>query len=184
MNNNCKFVSLNEASLGRVYQHVTGEKNVTKWGMITAYRYANTPAENKALNKKLESDLRSLGYGFFKVEGHWVECQDANKSYQDCPKDQLHDVAEESLFVPDITSAHIHKLGNKYGQDAVIYGDAKKVILIFKDSNVESIGKFSPGKIQQAYSKLKDGKTFVFESTKKKILENRNKLIDLLSNHF
>ena len=183
MEKRCQVVKLDEASLGRVLQHVQGKKNVKNWGMMTAYRYANTPNQNKKLNKQLESELRKLGYGFFKVEGHWVECQDGNLSYEDCPKNLLKDAIEESLFVPNITAKEIHKLGKKYGQDAVIFGGEEtkgNATLIFKDGKVENIGKFSPNKIQQAYSKLKGGKTFVFNPEQPKVSDDETKLMDLI----
>ena len=113
MEKGCKIVRLDEASLGRVLQHIQGKKNVKNWGMMTAYRYINTPNQNKKLNKQLEAELRALGHGFFKVEGHWVECQDGNLSYNDCPPNLLKDAIEESLFVPNITAKQIHKLGKK-----------------------------------------------------------------------
>ena len=183
MEKRCQIVKLDEASLGRVLQHVQGKKNVKNWGMMTAYRYANTPNQNKTLNKKLEGELRKMGHGFFKVEGHWVECQDGNLSYEDCPKNLLKDAIEESLFVPNISVKEIHKLGKKYGQDAVIFGGEQtkgNATLIFKDGKVENIGKFSPNKIQQAYSKLKGGKTFVFNPEEPKVSDDETKLIDLM----
>jgi hypothetical protein len=183
MEKRCQVVKLDEASLGRVLQHVQGKKNVKNWGMMTAYRYANTPNQNKKLNKELEGELRKMGHGFFKVEGHWVECQDGNLSYEDCPKNLLKDAIEESLFVPNISAKEIHKLGKKYGQDAVIFGGEQtkgNATLIFKDGKVENIGKFSPNKIQQAYSKLKGGKTFVFNPEEPKVSDDETKLIDLM----
>jgi hypothetical protein len=183
MEKRCQIVKLDESSLGRVLQHVQGKKNVKNWGMMTAYRYANTPNQNKTLNKKLEGELRKMGHGFFKVEGHWVECQDGNLSYEDCPKNLLKDAIEESLFVPNISAKEIHKLGKKYGQDAVIFGGEQtkgNATLIFKDGKVENIGKFSPNKIQQAYSKLKGGKTFVFNPEEPKVSDDETKLIDLM----
>lgn len=183
MEKGCKVVRLDEASLGRVLQHIQGKKNVKNWGMLTAYRYINTPNQNKKLNKQLEGELRKMGHGFFKVEGHWVECQDGNLSYDDCPKDLLKDAIEESLFVPNISAKEIHKLGKKYGQDAVIFGGEQtkgNATLIFKDGKVENIGKFSPNKIQQAYSKLKGGKTFVFKPEEPKVSDDETKLMHLL----
>ena len=183
MEKGCKVVRLDEASLGRVLQHIQGKKSVKNWGMLTAYRYVNTPNQNKKLNKQLEAELRSSGHGFFKVEGHWVECQDGNLSYEDCPKDLLKDAIEESLFVPNISAKEIHKLGKKYGQDAVIFGGEQtkgNATLIFKDGKVENIGKFSPNKIQQAYSKLKGGKTFVFKPEEPKVSDDETKLMHLL----
>ena len=183
MEKRCKVVRLDEASLGRVLQHIQGKKNVKNWGMLTAYRYVNTPNQNKKLNKELETELRAMGHGFFKVEGHWVECQDGNLSYSDCPPNLLKDAIEESLFVPNISAKEIHNLGKKYEQDAVIFGGEQtkgNATLIFKDGKVENIGKFSPDKIQQAYSKLKGGKTFVFQPEEPKVSDDETKLMDLM----
>jgi hypothetical protein len=183
MEKRCKVVRLDEASLGRVLQHIEGKKSVKNWGMLTAYRYANTPNQNKTRNKELEAELRAMGHGFFKVEGHWVECQDGNLSYEDCPPNLLKDAVEESLFVPNISAKDIHKLGKKYEQDAVIFGGEQtkgNATLIFKDGKVENIGKFSPDKIQQAYSKLKGGKTFVFQPEEPKVSDDETKLMDLM----
>lgn len=159
--------TMDEASLTRAYQHVVQQK-VPSWGVMTAYRYANSPKENRMRNKQLESDLRGMGLGFFKVEGHWQECQDSSLNYIDCPKDKLQDSVEESLFVPNISAEQIHQLGKKYEQDAVIYGGKDtngNANLIFKNGEKEDIGSFQPGKIEQAYSKLKGGRTWVFKQT-------------------
>lgn len=161
---------LDEASLNRAYQHVV-EKKVPSWGMMTAYRYANTRQENKKMNKDLEKDLRSLGYGFFKVEGHWQECQDDKLNYVDCPESQLQDSVEESLFIPKISKEHVDMLGKKYGQDAVVYGGPEtkgNASLLFKSGGEQNIGKFNPGKVEQAFSKIKGNKTFVFNDKKQK----------------
>jgi hypothetical protein len=173
-----KPYKLDEASLARAYQHVV-EKKVPSWGMLTAYRYANTKKENIQANKALEADLRSKGYGFFKVEGHWQECQDSNLNYVDCPKDKLQDSIEVSLFVPNMKKADAKSLCKKYEQDAVIYGgeDTKgDAHLIFKNGSEDNIGKFQPGKVEQAYSKFKGGKTFVFGKEKKKEVEPKKDL--------
>ncbi len=109
-----------------------------------------------------------MGYGFFKVEGHWQECQDPNLNYVDCPKEKLQDSVEESFFVPNISKQEIADLGKKFDQDAVIYGGKEtkgNAALIFKNGEMEDIGTFQPGKIEQAYSKLKGGKTWVFKKT-------------------
>ena len=109
----CGPFMMDEASLSRAYQHVV-EKKSESWGMATAYRYANSKKENLAANKRLEQDIRKMGYGFFKVEGHWQECQDPNINYTDCPKDKLRDSTEESLFVPNIKKEEMEKcISNK-----------------------------------------------------------------------
>lgn len=173
-----KPYKLDEASLARAYQHVV-EKKVSSWGMLTAYRYANNKKQNQDANKKLEKDLRTKGYGFFKVEGHWQECQDSNLNYTDCPKDKLQDSIEVSLFVPGMKKEDAKSLCKKYEQDAVIYGgeDTKgDAHLIFKNGTEDNIGKFQPGKVEQAYSKFKGGKTFVFGKEKKKEVEPKKDL--------
>jgi hypothetical protein len=173
-----KPYKLDEASLARAYQHVV-EKKVPSWGMLTAYRYANTKKENQAANKALEADLRGKGYGFFKVEGHWQECQDSSLNYVDCPKDKLQDSIEVSLFVPAMTKEDAKSLCKKYEQDAVIYGGKETkgdAHLIFKNGSEDNIGKFQPGKVEQAYSKFKGGKTFVFGKEKKKEVEPKKDL--------
>jgi hypothetical protein len=165
---NCKIHNLDEASLSRVMQHVEQQKNVNSWGIMTAYRYLNTPKENRELNKKLESDLRSKGLGFFKIEGRWRECTDTNLNYHNCPDDKLKDSIEQSLFVPNISIKDAHELGKKYDQDSVLYaGDQTKgnAFLIYRDGHTENMGKIHPNTIQQAYSKMKGGpkNTFTFK---------------------
>jgi hypothetical protein len=158
---------LDEASLSRAYQH-TVEKKVPSWAMMTAYRYANNKKENEAKNKEMEKDLRSLGYGFFKVEGHWQECQDEKLNWVDCPKSQLQDSVEQSLFVPGISKKHAQALCKKYEQDAVVYGGKDtegNAHLLFKNGGEQNIGEFRTGKVEQAFSKIKGNKTFVFKKS-------------------
>ena len=159
----CGPFMMDEASLSRAYQHVV-EKKSPSWGIVTAHRSIHSKKENESRNKQLEKDLRGMGYGFFKMEGHWQECQDSNIDYKDCPKDQLKDATETSLFVPGIKENEIAGLCKKYDQDSVIYGDTKKdhTKLIFKNGAEDDIGKFHPNKISQAYSKFKGGSTFSF----------------------
>ena len=114
-----KYYKLDEASLGRVYQHVMGDKNVKSWGMVTAFRSLNTPKQNRQLNKKLEAQIRAKGLGFFKVEGYWRECQDSDVNYADCPQEKLKDSVETTFFVPNISMKDIHNFGKKYNQDSV-----------------------------------------------------------------
>jgi len=98
MEKECRVVKLTEASLGRVLQHIQGKKNVKSWGVVTAYRYGNTPAENKLANKNLADKIRAEKLGFFEMEGHWQECQDKRVNYFDCPKDKLVDSTEISCL--------------------------------------------------------------------------------------
>lgn len=164
-----RFHKLDEASLARAYQHVV-DKKVPNWGMATAYRYSNTPKENQKLNKQLEADIRAKGLGFFKIEGHWRECQDPNIKYADCPSDKMIDSVEETLFIPNASKEFMASIAKKYNQDAVVYGgnDTKgNATLIFRDGGMESIGKFHPQQTAQAFSKFKNKeRTFLFQKGK------------------
>jgi len=80
---------LNEASLGRVYQHVVSNPKMKNWGVVTASRGELSKAENKKRNKELEADLRKMGYGFVHVDGMWQECRKPDTEYKDCPDDMM-----------------------------------------------------------------------------------------------
>ena len=156
---------INEASLGRVYQHVT--KNASEsFAIITAFRGGFSKQENISRNKSLEGNVRSLGLGFFKVKGYWVECSDSSLDYDSCPEDKKVPVVETSLFIPNISQKDAVRLGKLYDQDAIIYQGKEtndKVELISKSGKtLAKLGEFSPNKIKQAYTKVK-GKSFTFE---------------------
>ena len=155
------YDKLNEASLGRMCQYlITSER----FAIITPWCGNNTEKENLTLFEKLQNEIRSLGYGFVKLRGHWRKCQDDNIPYDKCPNDKLVDSIEPSLFIPKITLKEVKRLTKKYEQDASIYGGPEtngNVVLIYKDGKQENIGKFHPAKIAQAYSKV-CGKSFVF----------------------
>ena len=160
---------INEASLGRIYQHVVSNPKMKNWGVVTASRGELTPAENKQRNKELENDLRKLGYGFVHVDGMWQECRKPDTEYKDCPDDMKVPTEEKSLFIPNISQEHIQSLGKKYQQDSVLFADDKAkangeaTFIDSKSGESFNIGKFSPGKIAQGYSKMKGGKVFTFE---------------------
>jgi hypothetical protein len=160
---------INEASLGRIYQHVVSNPKMKNWGVVTASRGELTPAENKQRNKELENDLRKMGYGFVHVDGMWQECRKPDTEYKDCPDDMKVPTEEKSLFIPNISQEHIQSLGKKYQQDSVLFADDKAkangeaTFIDSKSGEAFNIGKFSPGKIAQGYSKMKGGKVFTFE---------------------
>jgi len=156
--------ALNEASLSRVYQHVKKAKKKS-FGILTSWRAGNSKRENLADFKRLAGEVRSLGLGFFKLIGHWKECQDPTVDYAKCPPDQLQDTKEPALFVPGISLKDVKRLGAKYEQDAVVYGGPDtdgKVMLIPRGGSMSSLGSFSPNKIAQAYSRVR-GRPFTFE---------------------
>lgn len=162
---------LNETSLSRVWQHF--ENPETKVAILTAFRgrHDYNPdltqdeiyVKNVERNKKLAGELRGLGYGFFFVDGHWIENQGTEHEIS---------VKEDSIFVIGSSKdqkfiENIHKLGNNYNQDAVLVKDNLGARLIFKDGSEKPLGGIKPGKLGDAYTKLRTNKssnTFVFEA--------------------
>jgi hypothetical protein len=153
------------ASLENIYKHVenlTG--NSETFGIVTSWRAANSPADNKKDFHSLKGLLKSWGLGWINLEGHWQECQDPNMPYNECPPELLKNTVEPSLFVPSLSKEQALRIALTFEQDAVIWGKDHKAFLIFKDKSEQPIGKFSPNKISQAYSKIKGtNSTFIFE---------------------
>ena len=152
---------INEATFSKLYRNMQ-DKTV---GILTAYRLGNSSRVNKERNKELEKDLRSYGLGFNKVTSFYKEYGEDKVSqevtfvvYTDKDKEWLKDV--------------LVKLGDEYDQDTIIVVDKDNGAFLIgatgKDVNYpkgkeEYIGRFTPSKIAEIYSKMgKD--TFVFES--------------------
>jgi hypothetical protein len=159
---------LDEESMGRIYQHVVSNPKTKSWAVITASRGENTPAENARKNKQLEDDLRKMGLGFVHADGMWRECKNRSIEYKDCPEELRVPSPEKVLFIPNIPKDKAVALGKKYEQDSVLFADEKtkekgEANYIDSKSGEEfNIGKFTPGKIAQGYTKMKGGKVFTF----------------------
>jgi hypothetical protein len=146
---------LNEASLGRVYQHIKKEK-VASWAILTSYRDDNTDAKQKSDFKRLQQQIRSANLGFFKLVGHGQE-EDKDGNIQS--------VKEPSVFIPGISYDLATKLMDEYNQFAIVFSGPEtkdKIALVEKGGKQTDLGGFKPQKIAQFYSKVK-GKSFVFE---------------------
>ena len=79
-----------EFSMNRALHHFSSGDG---FAMLSASRSEHTPEENNAASKELEKHLRSIGKGFHKVEGGYVE-QTAQGPKQ---------VKERSYFVPGVS---------------------------------------------------------------------------------
>lgn len=143
--------SINEASLGRIWQHLTSPR---AFAMLTAFRAGNSKKENRKRNKELTSAIREAGYGYFPIEGHYPELPDNDTSgsgeesnferlsdvftsgvrrnlhtEEDDDYDNAIDVTEESFFVIDDKNDPVRfreimtSLGAKFGQDSIFYKD-------------------------------------------------------------
>jgi hypothetical protein len=156
---------LDEAGLSRILSHIE-KRNI---GFITAFRGGSaTPlAQNRALNRQLQTEIRQAGFGYLRVVGSWPENEGT-------PEER--EVVEESFLV--IGSARddsgnlrgfLKKTGAKYHQDAVIYKPwnttTPYLIFMSNPNKLEPIGTFSlnPQNIGKMYSKFK-GHKFVFHS--------------------
>lgn len=152
---------LNETTLSRVTSHFKSARPVA---ILTAFRGSNTYEDNVKLNKQLASSIKSAGYGYVYVDGHWVE-KDGNN---------IDDTSEDSILIignevdDGKLKGLVTKWMKKYDQDGVLFkaeGEGQEMTILYSDGRVETIGKFSPNKIAQAYTKLRGrGKrSFVFE---------------------
>lgn len=136
------------------------------FAMLTAFRGQYSREENLVRNKRLASDLRSAGFGFWVVDGFWIENQGT--------PEEAH-VAEDSFFVSapaasktgkDFASS-ILKLAAAYEQEGVLLkiGDGPVQAVDVSSGEGTDIGKFTPEKIAGAYSRIRRrNQTFVFES--------------------
>lgn len=142
---------ITEASLSRIFHHVdVGEG----FALLSAGRSENSSAENSKNHGLLRQDIRSGGFGYIQTVGHWTETLD------DGTKEP---VEEMSIFVPKMPPEEALKLGEKYGQEAVIYGDETGIYYLWVGGEKEKIGdRMSVKVVNDAYSKLK-GKPFTFE---------------------
>lgn len=161
---------IHEASIKRVESHIKRDASKS-FGIITSFRGGKTKKENLANNKKLGNMIRSLNLGFFKLDGHWNECTDSSIDYKDCSDENKEVQREPSYFIPNISREQIVKLAKKFEQDSVVYSgeDTRGIELISKSGQtLDKLGKFTPNKVAQAFSKVK-GKSFVFEGFQLKL---------------
>lgn len=153
---------IKEASLSRVWQHAESDRPIA---LLTAFRGEYDREENVRRNKELAATIRKMGYGFFFVDGYWIENQGT--------PEEVH-VSEDSLFViaPEGTDekfrAQMIELGAKYNQDGVLVKDKDGAKVYTSDGSVMfDVGTLRPGKAGEIYTRLRNNKksnTFVFEN--------------------
>jgi len=152
---------LTETTLSRLWKHANN-KNIPV-SIITAFRSENTNKENLQRNKVLAAKVKNAGYGYFFLEGHWIE----NTGTEDEVK-----VKESSIFIVGNNNDNGRLVGlikqfiNDYEQEAAIIKREGMDIfeLIYNNGKVEKIGKLKPNNIDNIYSKIRRGnKTFIFE---------------------
>lgn len=164
-----------ESRLTRVWQMAKRPDEV--FAIISAFRHENTPEVNQQQTEDLKSDIRNAGFGYWPVEGHWIE---------DLGKADAIPVIEDSFFVsaPNNMEDREQKLwdftmqaGKDYFQEGVtikVAGDEKPYKIIDPTTgDVVDYGggdgplefaEFHPDKIAKSLSKLRDGHTFTFDN--------------------
>ncbi len=89
-------------------------KNYASWGFITAWNPLSkelSQAENKKRNASLEYQLKKQGYVYFSAEGK-------GKTWQ-----------ETSFFVLGISLHDVWALGQRYEQNAVLFGEHEAALI-------------------------------------------------------
>ena len=106
---------VNEASLGRIYQHINDDK---PFAAMTAFRKSSSKKENLQNNKVLKSLVKSADFGFVEVIGSYPEPQDDGEVVV---------VKENSIFIfgkrsddEEVLKKLVKQLGKKYEQDSVL----------------------------------------------------------------
>ena len=116
---------VNEASLGRIYQHIKDDK---PFAAMTAFRKSSSEKENLRNNKVLKTLVRSANFGFVEVVGSYPEPQDDGEVVV---------VKENSIFIfgkhsddEEVLKKLVKQLGKKYEQDSVLFKySSGKVVL-------------------------------------------------------
>lgn len=152
---------VNEASLGRIWQYT---KSGRPYAIFTAFRGEYTYKQNVERNTIAVAELRKNGFGYFFVDGNFVENAGTENEIF---------VKEDSIFTnaePDDEDRFrdlIISLGRKFNQDAVLIVDSNGANLYDKSGNViMNLGEIKLGKMGDIYTKLRPehkNKTFVFE---------------------
>ena len=147
--------SINEASLGRLFQHIGKDFIV----FITSDRQVLDKSENSKRRKELEKYIRLTGFGYNKVVGSYKE-------------EETGDTKKENSFVvygkdeKDMLKV-FKRLGEKYEQDSSLFIDLEgnAYLLYTYGSNKgekDKLGKFRVGIVGDYYSTI-GKKGFRFE---------------------
>lgn len=135
-------------SLSRLWKH-------SKKGFITmsAFRGNFTLEENMKRHKKLKSDLKKYGLGFWEVDGVY--------KYDDGTEEN-----ELSVFIPFHSKKYTEEeflniakeLGKKYNQESILYFTPEEGALLIYGNKQEKIGdKIDYNTVERIFTKLRKG---------------------------
>ena len=153
-----------ESKLSRVFQYVEDDKK--DFGVLSAFRGANSEKENVAKHEELKKAIRAMGYGYIELRCGYKGDEGFNE--------------ELSILVPNIKKNEIVSLGRKFGQHSVMYKNDQdfyyigtneeagigKVLMKFKKGAGQENLELAKHKVVDFFSQLKKGahsdKKFVF----------------------
>ena len=149
--------TLNETNLSRVFKHV--EENYCV--CISAERNEITePKERKEREKSLEIDIKKGDFGFSKVKGSYIETKEDGSKVTVSENTFMIFFKKERLEFAEI---FFEKLRKKYSQEAFLL--VKDKIAYYCDGKTEfKLGKFSLNTAAECFTRLKNNRTFTFES--------------------
>lgn len=152
---------INEASIGRAYRHLKNDEIPV--GFITAFRGGQeNREENIRRNKHLAAQVRKAGYGYFFLDGGWIENQGTPEEIA---------VEEDSIFIVGNRNDNgklkglLQKWMKEYDQDGVLLkpeGESDVHLLLNNGEDI-NIGSFSVGRAAEGFSRIR-GHEFHFES--------------------
>jgi len=153
---------ISEASLSRVWQHVESDR---PFAILTAFRDEYTAEENQQRNISLAAQIKRAGYGYFYLDGHWIENEGTAEEVE---------VSEDSVFAIGNPKNHqkfsalIKNLGKQYDQEAVVIKANDEILVHWLTTGGhEVLNNLSAGVLGSVYSKLRNNKksnTFIFEN--------------------
>lgn len=112
--------SMCEARLSRLFQYV--EDRDKSFAIISACRNERNKAENEAKTEELKADVRSKGFGYIELKGGYVETDETMGIEVE--------VTEDSVLIPKIPKDEAIELGQKYGQESILFKDSKSMAYI------------------------------------------------------
>jgi hypothetical protein len=111
-------------NLSRVYEHYKRKR----FCIVSAYLMKSPLEVNQARAKALKQEVRSRGYGYVEMEGHWIETSGEHKGKE---------LKEWPLFIPNCTyeDAVYFGSGQYYPpapepQQSVIFADGEKILML------------------------------------------------------
>ncbi len=163
---------LQESSLSRVYSLFNSKDILNPVGIVSAFRGENTYQKNLSRQNSLKSDVRSLGYGFIELIGHFIETNEETLKEVDVTEESLCVIGnlqkETNIAVyEDTFMDNILKLAQKFNQESVIIKTTTGIYLI-KTSNGKVLEKFNTLSINDLKKYLSEEEVFYSQLKKKK----------------